>query len=56
MAPRIWWDNNKAMSPEQFALLKADFLKAADGKELFVQDLHAGADPSHQLQIGRAHV
>ncbi len=26
----IWWDNNKAMSPEHFAALKEDFFAARD--------------------------
>jgi len=29
----IWWDNNAAMSPDDFAALKADFLAALAGKE-----------------------
>jgi phosphoenolpyruvate carboxykinase (ATP) len=45
----IWWDNNKPMSPEQFELLWADFQAHARTRELFVQDLFAGADPEHRL-------
>lgn len=45
----IWWDNSAAMTPEQFATLKEDFLAHANGRELFVQDLFAGADPVHRL-------
>ena len=45
----VWWDNNKAMTPEQFDLLWADFREHAKSRELFVQDLHAGADPAHRL-------
>ena len=48
-ADTIWWDNSAAMSPEKFDLLKEDFLKHAKGKDLFVQDLHGGADPTHRL-------
>ncbi|MDP4824186.1 MAG: phosphoenolpyruvate carboxykinase [Aestuariivirgaceae bacterium] len=48
--PRIWWDNNKPMTPEAFALLKADFLAHAKGRDLFVQDLHGGADPAHRIE------
>ena len=48
--PRIWWDNNKPMTPEAFALLKADFLAHAKGRDLFVQDLHGGADPEHRIE------
>jgi phosphoenolpyruvate carboxykinase (ATP) len=46
----IWWDNNRPMSPAHFEQLKADFLAHARLKRLFVQDLVAGADPSHALQ------
>jgi phosphoenolpyruvate carboxykinase (ATP) len=46
----IWWDNNGAMTPEAFALLKADFLEQAKGKELFAQDLYGGADESNRLK------
>jgi phosphoenolpyruvate carboxykinase (ATP) len=45
----IWWDNNKAMSPEQFDLLQADFEAHSATRELFVEDLHAGASPKHRL-------
>jgi phosphoenolpyruvate carboxykinase (ATP) len=42
----VWWDNNAAITPEQFELLLADFLGHAEGKDLFVQDLFGGADPA----------
>ena len=45
----IWWDNNKPMTPEAFALLKADMLVHARGKELFVQDLYGGADSKNRI-------
>jgi phosphoenolpyruvate carboxykinase (ATP) len=45
----IWWDNNKAMSPEQFELLLSDFRAHVKSRELFVQDLFAGADPAQRL-------
>ena len=45
----IWWDNNQAISQEQFDLLLDDFLAHAEGRELFVQDLFGGADPAHRL-------
>jgi phosphoenolpyruvate carboxykinase (ATP) len=47
----IWWENNAAMSPEAFARLKADMLEHVKGRELFVQDLYAGADPMHRLDV-----
>jgi phosphoenolpyruvate carboxykinase (ATP) len=47
----IWWDNNKAMAPEHFGVLKDDFLGHAKGKQLFVQDLYGGADPEHRIKV-----
>ena len=45
----VWWDNNKPMTPEQFDRLWADFLAHARTRELFVQDLYAGADAAHRF-------
>ena len=45
----IWWDNSKAMSREHFDNLLADFTAYAKDKELYVQDLFAGADGRHRL-------
>lgn len=47
----VWWGKtNVAMSPEHFAALKADFIKALGEKDrLYVADLFGG-------KIGRAHV
>ena len=39
----VWWDNAKALTPEQFDNLHRDFLDHASHKNLFVQDLVAGA-------------
>jgi phosphoenolpyruvate carboxykinase (ATP) len=47
----IWWDNNAAMTPDAYARLKADMLAHLQGGELFVQDLYAGADPLHRLDV-----
>src|SRR3712207_6494117 len=47
----VWWGNNQALGVEQFAALEADFLAHAEGRELFVQDLQAGADPAHRLKV-----
>lgn len=46
---KIWWDNSKAMTREQFDVLLADFIALAKDKELYVQDLFAGADETHRL-------
>jgi phosphoenolpyruvate carboxykinase (ATP) len=48
-ANAIWWDNNKPMSPEHFEALLADFHNHAATRELFVEDLYAGASPAHRL-------
>ena len=47
----VWWDNNKAISPENFATLKRDMLAHAKDKHLYVQDLYGGADPKHRLSV-----
>lgn len=48
---QVWWDNNKAMSPEAFDRLHADMLAHAKGKDLFAQDLYGGADPEHRVKV-----
>lgn len=47
----VWWDNTKAMAPEQFDVLLADFARGMEDGELFVQQLYAGADLKHQLNV-----
>jgi phosphoenolpyruvate carboxykinase (ATP) len=47
----VWWANNGAMSPAQFEALLADFQAHIAGKELFVQDLHGGADPANRVRV-----
>jgi phosphoenolpyruvate carboxykinase (ATP) len=47
----VWWDNSNAMSPTQFDRLLADFLEGTRGKDLFVQDLFAGADEGNRVRI-----
>jgi phosphoenolpyruvate carboxykinase (ATP) len=48
----IWWDNNKSMSPDHFAALKADFLAALGAAEtLFVADLYGGSQPEHRVRV-----
>ena len=49
-ADSVWWDNTAALTQSQFAQIKADMLSHARLKSLFVQDLHAGADPAHRLE------
>ncbi|MBS0270024.1 MAG: phosphoenolpyruvate carboxykinase (ATP), partial [Proteobacteria bacterium] len=45
----IWWDNALSMTDEQFDRLLADFIGFARHKEIFVQDLFAGAEKEHRL-------
>lgn len=47
----IWWENNAPMTPEAFACLRADMLAHMQGGDYFVQDLYAGADPEHRLDV-----
>ncbi len=51
--PVIWWGKtNKAITPEQFAALRADFAAALAAKpELFVQDLYGGSQPEHRVNV-----
>ena len=47
----VWWENNKAMDPAKFEVLKADMFEHLKGREVFVQDLYCGADPEHRLKV-----
>jgi phosphoenolpyruvate carboxykinase (ATP) len=47
----IWWDNNSPMAPDAFDRLEADMRAHLQGREVFVQDLYAGADPAHRLDV-----
>ncbi|MEQ1864106.1 MAG: phosphoenolpyruvate carboxykinase [Micropepsaceae bacterium] len=47
----IWWDNNKSMTPANFDALLNSFRSYAQGRDIFVQDLFGGADPTHRLPV-----
>ena len=47
----IWWDNNKSITREQFDRLDADMREFMQDKEMFVQDVYAGWDPTHRLAV-----
>ncbi|MBP6030661.1 MAG: phosphoenolpyruvate carboxykinase [Sphingobium sp.] len=49
----VWWGKtNVAMTPEQFATLKADFLAALKEKgQLYVADLFGGSQPEHRVNV-----
>ena len=46
-----WGDVNVAFNPEKFDALFERVVASLRGKELFVQDLYAGADPKYRLPI-----
>src|SRR5689334_11419011 len=51
-ADRIAWGKvNRPMDEADFDLLHRDLLSSLTGKELFVQDCYAGADPEYRLAI-----
>ncbi|MGF1444785.1 MAG: phosphoenolpyruvate carboxykinase [Pikeienuella sp.] len=47
----VWWDNNAPMAPAAFDRLYQDMRAHMRGREYFVEDLYAGADPAHRLNI-----
>ncbi|MFN7002840.1 MAG: phosphoenolpyruvate carboxykinase [Roseinatronobacter sp.] len=48
---KVWWDNNAPMAQEAFDRLHDDMLEHLKGREVFVQDLYGGADPTHRLDV-----
>ena len=46
-----WGKINQPISPGQFASLHQRLLAYLQGRELFVQDLYAGADPAYRLPV-----
>ena len=52
----MWWnENNSKMSIEGFNALKDDMFSHLKGRDLFVQDLYAGADESSCVNIRQIH-
>ena len=47
----IWWDNNQPMEAARFDALFDAMMAYAEGRELYVQDLFGGADPTHRLPV-----
>ncbi len=47
----IWWDKNGKGTEAGFEKLLADVRAHLDAQEVFVQDLWAGADPKHRLNV-----
>ena len=47
----VWWDTNGPMTRDHFDLLHQDFLEHCRSRDLFVQDLIAGAEPASRLNV-----
>ncbi len=48
----IWWgEYNRPYSPEQFDSLYKRLLGYTQGRDIFVQDCYAGADPNYRMSI-----
>jgi phosphoenolpyruvate carboxykinase (ATP) len=48
----VWWGKvNQKLSAAHFALLKRRVQAYLQGRELFTQDLYAGADPSQRIRV-----
>jgi len=51
-APQVAWGKvNQPLEPAQFDLLAQDIAAALEGKDVFVLDAYAGADPEYRLPI-----
>jgi phosphoenolpyruvate carboxykinase (ATP) len=49
---KVWWGKvNRTMEPDNFEMLHRRLLAYLQGKDLFVQDCFAGADPTYRLPI-----
>ena len=48
----VWWGKiNQRLPREKFEVLKGRVQAYLQGRELFTQDLYAGADPAHRIRI-----
>ena len=49
---KVWWgDHNQAIEPERFDGLLARLQAYLQGRDVFVQDCYAGADPEYRLPL-----
>ena len=46
-----WGKTNKPIEPAQFEALQSELLRSLSDKDLFVQDVYAGADPAYRLPV-----
>jgi phosphoenolpyruvate carboxykinase (ATP) len=51
ISDRIWWEKNARIYPAAFERLQEDVRAYLDAREVFVQDLFAGADPAYRLSV-----
>jgi len=49
--PHIWWENNNRMTPERFDALAGVVTEYLSGKQVYVVDTYAGADPAHRISV-----
>ena len=49
---KVWWSKvNRPIEPQCFDALHRRMLNYVEGRELFVQDCYAGADPRYRLRV-----
>lgn len=51
----VWWENNHAMDADAFEALRVDMFAYLKDRDVFVQDLYAGADPDHRINVRQVH-
>src|SRR3982750_1942020 len=51
ISDRIWWEKNVRLQPAAFERLQEDVRGYLDAREVYVQDLFAGADPAYRLPV-----
>ena len=52
VSDQVWWrPGNEKLPPAKFEVLKGRVQAYLQGRELFTQDLYAGADPAHRVRV-----
>ena len=52
VSDEVWWrPGNEKLPPAKFEVLKGRVQAYLQGRELFTQDLYAGADPAHRVRV-----
>ena len=52
VSDEVWWrPGNQKLPPAKFEVLKGRVQAYLQGRELFTQDLYAGADPAHRVRV-----